>query len=82
MEKPTSKGNCEKLQDCIELVNLILDNEASENEEKFIREHLGECSCCLKQFEIEKEFRTLIKSRMQQKEVPQGLIASIRSKIG
>lgn len=81
MKSNTTNGQCKELDKCIELLNLIMDNEALPEEESFIDQHLENCACCLKQYEVEKEFRSLIKKKLENKEVPGDLITSIKNKI-
>ncbi len=81
MKSETTNGRCKDLDKCIELLNLIIDNEALPEEESFIDEHLENCACCLKQYEVEKEFRSLLKRKLEHREVPIDLIVSIKNKI-
>ncbi|MEM8894585.1 MAG: hypothetical protein AAGC88_08405 [Bacteroidota bacterium] len=81
MKGETSNGRCKDVEKCIELLNVIMDNESIPEEEKFVNEQLENCACCLKQYEVEKEFRSLIKRKLEHKEVPSDLIAMIKHKI-
>ena len=81
MKGETSNGRCKDVERCIELLHVIMDNESIPEEEKFVHDHLENCACCLKQYEVEKEFRSLIKRKLEHKEVPSDLIAMIKYKI-
>ena len=47
-------------RDVIEAVYLYLDGEMAEDDCHHIREHLDECSPCLRQFGVEQEIKALI----------------------
>lgn len=51
--------NC---QEALEKLYKILDKEGTEVDEKLIREHLDECSCCCESFRIEKAFHEFLES--------------------
>ena len=59
----------------------MLDNEASPEDEAFLMTHIEQCACCLKEYELEQQLRTMIKAKMDKKEVPEDLAKSIRNKI-
>lgn len=63
------------------IVRQILDGEASPDDEKYLMEHLEECSCCLRQYELEQQVRTLLKKKLEKKPLPEGLASSIKAKI-
>lgn len=77
-EDKVGMSECEKF---LGLINLMLDNEADQKEEQYISEHIEDCSPCLKQMELEKQLREMLKSRIAHKDVPPELIENIRSKI-
>ena len=47
-------------REVIEAVYLYLDGEQTESDRHRIREHLDECSPCLRQYGIEQEVKTLV----------------------
>lgn len=71
-------SECEKF---LSLVNLMLDNEANQQEEEYISSHIEECSPCFKQLELEKQLRETLKSKIAHKEVPSELVDLIKTKI-
>ena len=77
-EKKEGMSDCEKF---LGLVNLMLDNEASQQEKQYISDHIEECSPCLEQLELEKHLRQLLKSKIARKEVPSELAELIKTKI-
>ena len=79
--KPPMAGGCTKKEECLKILQLMLDGEASDNEEKFFVEHKEHCIQCLEMFDVEKSIRDAIKTKLQKKAVPTELIESIKSKI-
>lgn len=77
-EKKEEISECEKF---LGLLNLMLDNEADQKEEQYISDHIEECSPCLKQLELEKQLREMLKSKIAHKEVPSELVELIKTKI-
>ncbi len=72
------------LADCSEychLIQLVLDNEASKKEEAYLRRHLKICLKCLSKYEIDKELKEVLRLKLENKRVPEGLADSIRSKL-
>lgn len=67
--------------DCNKNLQLILDGEATTEQEEFFKDHLNDCMPCFKSYESEKAIKDLIKLKIAHKSVPQGLIENIRSKI-
>ena len=72
-----AKGNC------FEMLRLILDGEASEEEKKnFINKHLETCMPCYKTYHLEMAIRDLLKSKCGNHEAPAELIENIKRMIG
>lgn len=74
-------AKCPEVEKCLELIHLVLDSEASSDQEKYLIEHLEMCMQCLENFNIEKEIRTALKTRLENKRVPLDLINTIKGKI-
>ena len=72
---------CPEVEKCLELIHLVLDAEASPEQEKYLSEHLDMCMQCLESFNIEKEIRAALKNKIEQKQVPSSLLESIKGKI-
>ena len=65
----------------LKLLGLILDDEADEVEKSYLKDHVENCNGCFEQLEIERELKELIKTKLENKSVPEDLIQSIRGKI-
>ena len=74
-------GKCPDIEKYLLIIRQILDNEASKEQEAFLMTHVENCSCCLREYELEQEVRTILKKRLENKSVPAGLADSIRLKI-
>jgi len=74
-------GKCPDFDKYLSVLRMILDNESTKEEEKYLMEHLELCTCCLKEYELEKQVRDLLKTKLKQKSVPSGLANAIKAKI-
>jgi len=59
----------------------MLDSEATEEQEAFFHQHITKCKVCFAHYNIERQLRQLIKSKVNQRSIPQTLADEIRSKI-
>jgi len=76
-----STGKCQDIDHYLHLLRQVLDGESTPEKEQYLAAHLDSCACCLEAFELEKYVRALLQSRLEQREVPAGLMESIRAKI-
>ncbi|MEM6358853.1 MAG: zf-HC2 domain-containing protein [Bacteroidota bacterium] len=67
--------------DCLELLNLVLDSAASEEEKESFKEHLKQCMPCYEKYSLDMAIKKLIQEKCCGKHVPEGLVASIRAKV-
>ncbi len=72
---------CSEFRKCLEILHLMLDNEADEHQEHYITVHIEGCMFCFEQYEVEKQIKELIKTRLAKMPVPTDLATSIRTKI-
>jgi anti-sigma factor (TIGR02949 family) len=76
------KQDCENKRECMQMLQLIVDGEASpEQKEHFLKHHLEECMPCFKNYHLEVAIRQLLKSKCSGREAPQELVDSIKSKV-
>ena len=73
--------NCPETQKCLEILHLILDDEADHEQEEYYKNHMDECWSCFKNYELEKAIRNLVKTKLERKTVPSTLIDDIKTKI-
>lgn len=81
MGAENSNGGCSDFARCMEILQLILDNEADESDSRYFRDHIEGCMTCFQHYEMEQHIRQLIKTQLVQHEVPMDLINQIRDKI-
>jgi anti-sigma factor (TIGR02949 family) len=75
------KQDCPNQRECIEMLQLIVDGEASpEQKDHFLKHHLEECLPCYKNYHLELAIRQLLKTKCNG-EAPQELIDSIKTKV-
>ena len=72
---------CNDFEKCLTILNLILDNEATEEQTTFFNEHIEKCKICFAHFNIERQLRQLIRSKISHEPIPPDLAAQIRSRI-
>ena len=75
------KQECENQRECMEMLQLIVDGEASHDQkEHFLKHHLEECMPCYKNYQLEVAIRQLLKNKCTG-QAPQELIDSIKAKV-
>ena len=75
------KQDCSNQKDCMQMLQLIVDGEATtEQREHFLKHHLEECLPCYRNYHLEVEIRQLLKSKCSG-QAPQDLIDTIRSRV-
>lgn len=75
------KQNCQNQRECFELLQMILDGEATaKQKDRFLNDHLEQCMPCYKNYHLEVAIRELLKSKCTQ-HAPQDLVESIRKKV-
>lgn len=70
--------------DCAEyfdLVQVVLDNESTPEQETYLRRHLDRCLKCLNHVTLEEELKEALRQKTKYHEVQAGLAESIREKI-
>jgi anti-sigma factor (TIGR02949 family) len=79
--KGDAKKGCKEFEKCLEILHLMLDSEASKDQEEYLNEHVEGCMTCFEHYEVEKQIRILLQTRIEHKQVPSDLASSIRSKV-
>ena len=75
------KQNCENQKECMQMLQLIVDGEASqEQKDHFMKHHLEECLPCFKNYNLEVAIRELLKTKCSE-QAPQELVDSIKAKV-
>ncbi len=72
---------CSEFQKCLKVLHLMLDEEASVEEEAYLVNHIDKCMFCFEQYEVEKQIKELLKTKIAKMPVPSDLALNIKSKI-
>jgi len=67
---------------CVEMLQLILDGEASPEQEVYFKNHMDKCAPCFKSYQLDMSIKELLKSRCCGDPVPHGLVEQIKMQIG
>lgn len=70
--------DCSKVS---EMLDLVIDGEATSEEEKFFNAHLEECVSCFESHQKQKLLKGIISGHLKRVIVPESLALSIRAKI-
>ena len=73
--------NCPDEERCLHVLEVILENESTPEEEQEYFEHIDQCWACYKNYNLEKAIRELIKRKIEKKPVPDDLVKSIKLEI-
>lgn len=73
--------SCSDFDKCLKILNLMLDNEASGEEEVFFHAHIEKCMVCFAHYNVERQIRELLKTKLNKHPVPSALAIDIRKKI-
>lgn len=70
-----------KCTEYLDLVQLVLDGQASRSQEIYLKRHLNICLKCLEHFKLDQEIKKLVQLKLASKDVPEGLADAIKTKI-
>lgn len=74
----SSEVGCSNFEKCYEILKLMIDSQASGEQEKYFNEHIEKCLHCLKQYNLEREIKIMIQQQADRQTVPTDLIETIR----
>jgi len=75
------KKQCAERNKCLDILNIVLDGEATEEQKEYLESHIDLCLPCLNDYKLEKTIKELLQSKCENPQVPTGLIEAIKSKI-
>ncbi|MBX2960933.1 MAG: mycothiol system anti-sigma-R factor [Cyclobacteriaceae bacterium] len=81
MPDSTNPSNPGKKVSCMEMLQHILDGDATAEQQQHFKDHLDECMPCFKTYNLEVALKTLIKTKCNGNGAPQELIERIKSQI-
>ncbi|HET9486726.1 MAG TPA: anti-sigma factor [Chryseosolibacter sp.] len=80
-EQEDRKRDCPNKSECFEMLQLILDGEATPRQKEiFLKEHLEVCMPCYKNYHLEVAIRQLLRTKCTHS-APQELIEDIKRKV-
>jgi len=77
----SEKKRCPDFDKYLLILRQVLDNDSTKEEEQRLYEHLDKCSCCLQEYELEKQVKFLLKKKIQNQPTPAGLASTIKARI-
>ncbi len=73
--------DCPEEERCLHVLEVILDDESTLDEEQEYFAHIEQCWTCYQNYNLEKAIRELIKTKIEKKPVPDTLLKSIKLEI-
>jgi mycothiol system anti-sigma-R factor len=67
-----------KKSTCLEMLQVILDGEASEQQKQYFKEHMDICLPCFKGYELDMAIKQLVKSKCCGGDAPSDLVEQIK----
>lgn len=75
------KCRCEESEKCMEILQLLIDGEADNEQEAYFLKHIETCMPCYQYYNLEKAIKEILKTKIERKPVPQDLVNTIKLKI-
>ncbi len=76
------KSKCENHQNCMKMIQAVLDGSATEEEMDHFKKNIDVCLPCIEFYELEKSVKNAMQQKVEKKCCPQSIIVDIKSKIG
>jgi mycothiol system anti-sigma-R factor len=70
-----------KKPSCMEMLQVIIDGDATTEQETYFKNHMDECMPCYRTYQLDMTIRALIKSKCCGNHVPEDLITRIKNQI-
>lgn len=67
-----------KKSTCMEMLQVILDGEATDQQKQYFKEHMDICLPCFKGYELDMAIKQLVKSKCCGGDAPSDLVEQIR----
>ena len=75
------KTGLAKCTDYLALIELVIDNEATRDQEVYLKRHMKICLKCLDHYNLDQELKKALQLKLTSKQVPERLADAIRMKI-
>lgn len=76
-----AKTKCENHENCMRMIQAILDGEATEQEINHFKENMDICMPCINEYHLVKCIKDSLCNRLERKTCPESLINSIKLKL-
>jgi len=70
-----------KKPSCMEMLQLIIDGEATPEQQVYFKVHMDKCAPCFKSYDLDNTIKELLKTRCCGDSVPTGLVEQIKNQI-
>ncbi|MFN3403724.1 MAG: zf-HC2 domain-containing protein [Cytophagaceae bacterium] len=67
--------------ECLNSLELYIDGEVNKEQEEYYRNHIEACMPCYKHYNLTKQVKEVLQSKLTKPEVPKDLVANIKDKI-
>ena len=71
-----TNADCDKV---VSILEMIIDNEASSDDQSYFYKHLEDCKSCFEAHQHQKMLKDFLKMHVKTKDVPTSLISTIKS---
>jgi hypothetical protein len=76
------KEKCENHEECMKMIQAVLDGSATETEKEHFKMNIELCTPCIEGYELEKSIKTSLHSKIEKKFCPKETIANLKLKLG
>lgn len=66
---------------CMEMLQVILDGQASDEQQEYFKNHMDRCMPCFKSYDLDMTIKRLLRSKCCGEEAPTDLVEQIKTKI-
>ncbi len=80
LDNPFSKSTGKKTT-CLEMLQTILDGDATDEQHEYFKSHMEACMPCFKSFQLDMEIKQLVKSKCCGNHVPSDLVERIKNQV-
>ena len=81
-DQSNMKQDCPNQRDCLEMLQLIIDGEATpEQKDHFMKHHLEGCMPCYQTYHLEIKIKALLKEKCCNGHAPEDLINTIKNQV-
>ncbi|HCM76905.1 MAG TPA: hypothetical protein DIS90_11015 [Cytophagales bacterium] len=80
LDNPFAGSSGNKIS-CLEMLQAILDGDATEEQQQYFRKHMDECLPCYKAHELDMQIKQLLKTKCSGNPVPADLVEKIKRQV-